>query len=57
MYLVYTPRLWDCKSQSRVYRLNETSVDNRKYSDTKYNEIDIHIDYNGQNNIGENKRT
>ena len=57
MYQVYTPRIWDCKSESRVCKLKQTTVDNRKYSDTEYNEIDIHIDYNGQNNIDINKRT
>ena len=39
MYQVYTPRIWDFKSQSRVCKLKQTTVDNRRYSDTEYNKI------------------
>ena len=57
MYQVYTPRICDFKSQSMVCKLKQTTVDNRRYSDTEYNEIDVHIGYNGQTNIGINKMT
>ena len=51
MYQVYTPCIWDCKSQLRVCKLKQTTVDNRRYSDTEYNKIEwnrhVHIGYNG----------
>ena len=28
MYQVYTQRIWDCNSQSRVCKLKQTTVDN-----------------------------
>ena len=37
---IYTPRIWDLKSQSRVCKLRQTTVDNRRYSDTEYNKIE-----------------
>ena len=39
MCQLYTPRVCDCKSQSRVCKLKQIIVDNRKYSDRKKTQI------------------
>ena len=52
---VYTPRIWDCKSQSRMCKLKQITANNIEYSDIentiKYKETSAHIDDNGLTTI------
>ena len=63
MYQVYTPRIWDFKSQSRDqgcvnYNKLQWKIEGTMTRNTiKYNETDIQMGYNSQNNIGINKIT